>query len=1492
MMDQAELEKVAKSVCPDLGCSEDPEIIKVGIIDSSLNLSDVIDSSFIWLRARRHTSCSKLLKTFKKINENTSSFVLKQGSKQIPHGAYVQDLDGDPADLLVIQAGPEQSNDDPQDSFLDLSKPPALSTRGQDNATGDDSPPSTQPNEKGSPRLTAVKPEFPVASVEARQNNSESSSADNLPSPPLKREDQDMRDHQLQKVCEEAMGASGGAQPNISPDLVDWIKAELKTSGVKYIYKIQGFPARNSIELHCNLQKTMGTINDPGRIALFRMIEEPSPSPQFWSERFHRATLTEESVKRIKNHGIKSDTLVSYLISHLQSSNVDYPCFNLLADWLRSDDENESQLDAEHALRSNTFGNGASSSQGAEAYDSQKEGNLEEPAKKQHFELQKRLQNESLDVVEKAVQAGVKLLDALSKPLQERDFSESQSWLEQIEKVKRQAVKTKTIVGVVGNTGAGKSSVINALLDSERLVPTNCMRACTAVITEISYNSDSIPYRAEIEYIERHDWERELTLLFQEILDGNGTLSREISNEDTEAGVAYAKIKAVYPKFTKEMIEESSVEQMMRHPNVSVLGKSEHIKEHDSLKFYKRLQAKIDSSEKKQKAKETGTRQEQKEANAAPALWPLIRLVRIYSKAPALEKGTVLVDLPGVHDSNAARAKIAENYMKACTGLWIVAPINRAVDDKAAKVLLGETFKRQLKMDGGFSTVTFICSKTDDISVTEAQESLGIEEEIQQQSDAMSTHEQAIRKLKGDLRDLKDAKIEIGEQGEKASDEKDIYDTLRDDVEDGKKVFAPRAKKDRKRKRGSGHSTPRRKRQRRSSDASDSDFEENSEDSGDDRDEPEDIQEPLTLEQITSKISELRKTSKSCRIRKGEIDDQIETIKSDISSHEKELSKVESQRRAKCIAGRNEYSKYAIQKDFAGGIREIDQEIAEEADTANFDPEAEARDYDAVARSLPVYCVSSRAYLKLAGMLRQEADVPGFTSSEETQIPQLQEHCRELTVKGRSNACKNFLASLSQLLNSLSLWSSNDGSGNHLSQDQRTREEQILQQRLKTLESNFDKLASNNIRALRQEIGEQVYEKFGVAIDSGKQAAEETVSSWGSRVDRDNPDAGGLHWSTYKAVCRRYGVYSNGKRGPQEWNAKLAEPILKQIASGWERAFSRRVHAVMKDYVKDGNKLIKDFHNSVAARAHSVGSSTSIYLLEQQTTHYEQTLSVVSEKALDILNNGQKDCNREFVPVVADEMTPAYEDCINERGTGSFARMKLHMFTHVKNRKQTMFTHATQTVKDMLESLIREVRKQVEEGTDDMFATVRRDYLAALGGGASDNGDVMPREQRQLRKDVLHHIERTEAIFEEALNEPDKPNDDEHQEVKSEPSENQNAGNPAMVDEANTAEHGLSKDESEPEDAAKEAQHPFDEIDFDKPVKTLKEKDSTDQDFTIRSDSENDVDSPKQAPASSLGGENVLKESSAVNTPPLKSSSKTKEMDTSSAPEAHDSMSP
>jgi GTPase SAR1 family protein len=237
---------------------------------------------------------------------------------------------------------------------------------------------------------------------------------------------------------------------------------------------------------------------------------------------------------------------------------------------------------------------------------------------------------------------------------------------------------------VVGNTGAGKSSMINALLDEERLVPTNCMRACTAVVTEISYNTETEhPYRAQIEFITAEDWEMELRALFQDLFDECGEMKNV--SRDTDA-VAWAKIKAVYPQKTKEAISTATVEQLVQDNHVKpILGKTKVLEASNSSAFYRHLQRYVDSQEKAKKDDKTPREME---------YWPLIRVVKLSVKSPVLQTGAVVVDLPGVHDANAARAAVADSYMQKCTGLWIVAPITRAVDDKTAHKLLGEGFRR------------------------------------------------------------------------------------------------------------------------------------------------------------------------------------------------------------------------------------------------------------------------------------------------------------------------------------------------------------------------------------------------------------------------------------------------------------------------------------------------------------------------------------------------------------------------------------------------------------------------------------------------------------------------------------------------------------------------------------------------------------------------------------------------------------------------------
>lgn len=222
----------------------------------------------------------------------------------------------------------------------------------------------------------------------------------------------------------------------------------------------------------------------------------------------------------------------------------------------------------------------------------------------QNKRLQKLLAEGNPDILEAEVRNNIVLLDQLQTHIigPAAQSAEAQQWLQQIESLKQQNVNEPTVIGVVGNTGAGKSSVINAMLDEERLVPSNCVRACTAVPTEMSWNSsenENAKYRAEIEFIKPEDWERELRILFEELLEASGRVSRDASNEESEAGIAYAKIKAVYPNMTHNDISESSVTDLMQEPSVRrILGTTRKVEEARSDVFYRILQTYVDSKEK------------------------------------------------------------------------------------------------------------------------------------------------------------------------------------------------------------------------------------------------------------------------------------------------------------------------------------------------------------------------------------------------------------------------------------------------------------------------------------------------------------------------------------------------------------------------------------------------------------------------------------------------------------------------------------------------------------------------------------------------------------------------------------------------------------------------------------------------------------------------------------------------------------------------------
>ncbi|KAK4033768.1 hypothetical protein C8A01DRAFT_19341 [Parachaetomium inaequale] len=941
------------------------------------------------------------------------------------------------------------------------------------------------------------------------------------------------------------------------------------------------------------------------------------------------------------------------------------------------------------------------------------------------------------ELLEKGVGIGLRVLESLKYPLEAGAAQTGGSqWLKAIDDLEALAKPTRTIVGVVGNTGAGKSSVISAVLDEERLLPTNCMRACTASPTEISYNHSEDPaelYRAEVDFITTDDWVKDLRGLYSDLLDGNGEVSRDCTNQDSDAGVAYAKIKAVYPKMTKEMIVQATPEALASQIGVrQVLGTVKKLRATTAASLYRQLQEYVDSKE-----KNTERRME---------YWPLIKVVRIYTKAAALATGACLVDLPGVQDSNAARAAVAANYMKACTGLWIVAPITRAVDDKTAKSLLGDSFRRQLKYDGTYSAVTFICSKTDDISVTEASESLGIEEEISESWSRIQELSDDIRRLKSDMADLRDERDACNDLIDKIEQTWDKWESLGSKLADGATVYAPPNSLSKKRKR---QSQPKGSRKNRTSsdlgsDASDSDGSDSSDkENQESQDEP---REPLTEDQIDTKLASLKVEKKEVREKKKEIDEKVKALRDEVKGLVSEKEIILAEVKAVCIQGRNEYSRKAIKQDFAMGIKELDQENAAEEDEANFDPEVDLRDYDAVAASLPVFCVSSRAFQKLSGRLQKDDfHGGGFQSVDDTEIPQLQSHAKKLTEAGRAASSRRFLNSLMQLLNSMTMWASDDGTGSNLSDAEKSKEDVRLRKQLQTMEQDLETALKECMTAVKEVMSENIFESFDRYIPAAVDAAVPTATQWGAPRSM-----GGMFWATYKATCRRNGIFS-GASGPRDFNDELFSPISKHLAGGWERAFQRRLPAALDNFLRAIRAHLEKFHRDATERVRERGTLHSgLGMLAQQLQAHSQRISDVRVAVLALAQELQREANRGFTPVIQEDMIPAYEGCVAERGSGSYMRMKSLMLAHVTSHRGAMFRNATNHVQRQLEELCVRIGQDLEANVQELRARLARDYLAVLVGvDVSSVGMGPSRVELMLRGEMAPLLAKADSVFAE-----------------------------------------------------------------------------------------------------------------------------------------------
>lgn len=170
--------------------------------------------------------------------------------------------------------------------------------------------------------------------------------------------------------------------------------------------------------------------------------------------------------------------------------------------------------------------------------------------------LREMASSNSLQELENGIKTGLEILKDIETIFNNaKTVAEMADWIKKVEALRSQVDHQRTVVGVVGSTGAGKSSVINAVLDEECLVPTSCIRACTSVITEIAYNDCDEPderCRAEVHFISSDDWVKELNSMVDDLQAAPVSPGAEHPSSEESDGVVLDKIRAIYPSLTSQ----------------------------------------------------------------------------------------------------------------------------------------------------------------------------------------------------------------------------------------------------------------------------------------------------------------------------------------------------------------------------------------------------------------------------------------------------------------------------------------------------------------------------------------------------------------------------------------------------------------------------------------------------------------------------------------------------------------------------------------------------------------------------------------------------------------------------------------------------------------------------------------------------------------------------------------------------------------------------
>ncbi|KAL8357543.1 hypothetical protein RB598_002380 [Gaeumannomyces tritici] len=316
------------------------------------------------------------------------------------------------------------------------------------------------------------------------------------------------------------------------------------------------------------------------------------------------------------------------------------------------------------------------------------------------------------------------------------------------------------MLGLVGGSGTGKSSLINSILDVPNLArSSNGGGACTCVVTEYRYHGRN-DYEIKIEWFTREETCSQIEQLLADYRNYP-------ENQD------WAEIHA--DEETRRRLEDTSILAQNTLKVMFSLADTAALLDGTQEDVAQWLLARFDATSQERVGLSTIVAEDVDEVisalltltsdprNPGPegARWPFIKRVNVFLKAHILKTGLVLVDLPGLRDSNPIRSKLAERYVRQCDEIFAVCEVGRAETDETVERIfrLGEQAR--------LNNIGIVCTKTDVLDA--------LEERAEALKDRDVEVERRISEL---ICEEEKARNNLDELVRRIEDEFDIHDDL------------------------------------------------------------------------------------------------------------------------------------------------------------------------------------------------------------------------------------------------------------------------------------------------------------------------------------------------------------------------------------------------------------------------------------------------------------------------------------------------------------------------------------------------------------------------------------------------------------------------------------------------------------------------------------------------------------------------------------------